>query len=128
LLVRNTVDGHFYEWWTAGTQLRGVDLGIAFSAVASEPAAAAAGAPAGTAPPAAEPGGAAIALPANGASFPPVAPAPLVPADSTSLLVQAMASFGPGEAVDNATAAALSIGGAQLSEIAAPQDQRLNHS
>jgi hypothetical protein len=27
LLVRNTADGHFYEWWIVNNQLTGVDLG-----------------------------------------------------------------------------------------------------
>jgi hypothetical protein len=35
LLVRNTTDGHFYEWWISGNQLQGVDLGVTASANAS---------------------------------------------------------------------------------------------
>jgi hypothetical protein len=27
LLVRNTSDGHFYQWWVNGTTLAGIDLG-----------------------------------------------------------------------------------------------------
>jgi hypothetical protein len=29
LLVRNSADGHFYEWWVSNNQLAGADLGNA---------------------------------------------------------------------------------------------------
>jgi hypothetical protein len=124
LLVRNTIDGHFYEWWTAGPQLRGVDLGIAFPAFAfggSEPAIA------GTATPGMTTSLAGPISQAIGANLAPASPAPLTQTDPTSLLVQAMASFGPSDTVDNSTGAVLSTGNAQLSEIVAAPDQRLTH-
>jgi hypothetical protein len=48
--------------------------------------------------------------------------------DSTSLLVQAMASFGVSDAVDNSTGAFVAAGLMQQSEIAAPIDPQLARS
>jgi hypothetical protein len=50
-----------------------------------------------------------------------------VSADSTSLLVQSMASFGASNAVADSTAALLGAGPVQQSEIAAPTDPHLAH-
>src|SRR5262249_61050708 len=43
LLVRNTADNHFYEWWIAGNQLTGVDLGVVAGSSAEIAGAAGAG-------------------------------------------------------------------------------------
>jgi hypothetical protein len=134
LLVRNTVDGHFYEWWIAGNQLRGVDLGIAFPAFGlgasvvgpGDPGSLAAASPATDAGTIIAPVRSTMASPAIDTSVAPASPASSP--DSMSLLVQAMASFGPSDTVDNSTAAILSTGNAQFSEIVAPVDQRLTHS
>jgi hypothetical protein len=129
LLVRNTVDGHFYEWWISGNQLTGVDLG----AVPGGAAGAAAGdiAAANLIPLVA--GAAPInagASPSPGSS---PAPSPMqaslspVSSDSTSLLVQSMASFGASDTAVSPTGAILPDGVGQLSEIVTPNDQHLAH-
>jgi hypothetical protein len=84
LLVRNTANGHFYEWWIANSgALTGVDLGAA--------AGGAAGAAAG--------GAGADAVDSAGLLDTPAAPAS---SDPTALMVQAMASFGTGGALNSA--------------------------
>jgi hypothetical protein len=130
LLVRNTSDGHFYEWWIANNQLTGVDLGaspstsatvadnssgavagssitvansgtgaaVTASAVAEEVAAIGAGAGPSS-------GGkvAMAGLPAASSGIDTSLPA--TSTDSTSLLVQSMASFGASNAVADSTGA-----------------------
>jgi hypothetical protein len=48
--------------------------------------------------------------------------------DSTSLLVQAMASFGTNEVIANATSALIGAGPVQQAEIATPIDPRSAHA
>jgi hypothetical protein len=150
LLVRNTVDGHFYEWWIANNQLQGVDLGAVggmsgtataaaaggdtgsvAAAVAAALATSAAtngsgGATSGAAPTsAAEPtksAGPTTASPAMDASLLSAS------SGSTSLLAQAMASFGTNEAFANATSALIGAGPVQQAEIATPIDPRSAHA
>jgi hypothetical protein len=127
LLVRNTSDNHFYEWWIAGNTLSGIDLGLSLTggigggqtiaAAGDDPAAT----PMSPAAPTAS-AGSTTASPAIDASL----PSPSL--DSTSLMVQAMASFGASDAGDNSTGSVLSAGIAQLSEIVAPIDQRIAHA
>jgi hypothetical protein len=127
LLVRNTLDGHFYEWWIANNQLQGVDLGPGPDPIATASAGAAAlatnPAPTGTSgalqltgstslsPPM---GAAGSALMSSGGSFSPIS------SDSTSLLLQSMASFGSSVAPVNASGALLGTDPSHQSALAAP--------
>jgi len=139
LLVRNTTDGQFSEWWIANNQLQGAEIGsdvlagdasssmaavmpplVSNATAISGSGATSAAAP--TFPP--EP----TARAAPTMASPPIdatLPSPL--SASTSLLVQAMASFGTSNAVDNSRGAVLPAGVAQLSDIVAPIDQRVTH-
>jgi Cellulase (glycosyl hydrolase family 5) len=99
LLVRNTSDGHFYQWWIADNQLTGVDLGpsVFAAGVGSTPSTAA------------------------GASLPSSSP------DSTALMVQSMASFGAGGSAINSTSPLAAVDLSQQSALAAPIDPQLPH-
>jgi hypothetical protein len=144
LLVRNTSDGNFYQWWIAGNQLQGVNLGPSSgnspgvannsSGAAFDPSSTAA-APTGIAAAsvvAAATGAATVNTGASSAagstpiSSPTDASLPSASADSTSLLVQAMASFGSSDVIVNSTSALIGAGSVQQSEIAAPE-QHLAH-
>jgi hypothetical protein len=143
LLVRNTLDGHFYEWWIANNQLQGLDLGTELVAVAQgAPSSATATGAASLATSTATAGGrgpmspVAPMLPVGPAS--PVGPAMASPAidaslpspssDSTPLLVQAMASFGASDAVDNATGALPGSDPSQQPNLATTTEQHPTHA
>jgi hypothetical protein len=144
LLVRNTGNGHFYEWWIANNQLQGVDLGPAAAmgvgatpAVAgSDPSSVAAAGATVLATNLATSGSAAISVAApapSSAGSTMASPALDVPsqpasAASPSLLVQAMASFGASDAAADSTGAVLAAQLPQLSEIVTPIDHRASHS
>jgi V8-like Glu-specific endopeptidase len=152
LLVRNTVDGHFYEWWIAGNRLSGSDLGaVATSAtVAGNSSSAAAGsnitvANSGTGLPPAIPARAASAsaegagagtsgggdvamagLPATSSGI--EAGMPATSADSTSLLVQSMASFGASAAPVDSTGALPATDPSQQPTLAMTIEQHPAHA
>jgi hypothetical protein len=118
LLVRNTSDGHFYQWWIANNQLTGVNLDLVAGSSAGSMAAASPAPANGSASTLA---GASMMSPGIVPSLPPTSTA------STSLLVQAMASFGSTEAVDNSPGALVGAAPSQLAEITAPVDQHPAH-
>jgi hypothetical protein len=93
LLIHNTSDGNFYQWWIANNTLTGANLGPNFSGPGLGTSSAASSATPGSAP---SPGPT-VSSPAVGTSLSSTP-------DSTSLLVQSMASFGTSDAVDSSTA------------------------
>jgi hypothetical protein len=107
LLIHNTADGHFYEWWIANNQLQGVDLGLSVSTAGN--------ASSGT-----------VAAPSVPAS--PTGSTLTANDGTTSLLVQAMASFGTNGAVANSNSALLGPDPSQQSALAAPIDGHLAHA
>jgi type V secretory pathway adhesin AidA len=115
LLIHNTADGHFYEWWITNGQLQGVDLGVSVSTGVSGSSGTAASGSAGTT-------GSAMTVSANNAGAPSISP------DSTSLLVQAMASFGSSGTIANSNSALLGPDPSQQSALATPIDGHLAHA
>jgi hypothetical protein len=135
LLIHNTSDGNFYQWWIAGNQLQGTNLGPSLNPAlsagggfAADGAAPTDGASLSVPPMSAGPiSAAALTVAPSSASVSPELPQPSALSDSTSLLVQSMASFGASDAVGTATGTLLTAGVGQLSDMAAPIDQRMAH-
>jgi hypothetical protein len=136
LLVRNTVDGHFYEWWISNNALQGVDLGPipagnSTSSMATAAAAAGVAGPLAASQPVTTSSATSVASSTSGdglTSHPTAAGLLSMTPDSTSLLVQAMASFGSSSAVVDSNSAPIGIDATQQSELAAPFDQTLVRS
>jgi hypothetical protein len=143
LLVRNTANGEFYEWWIAASgALTGVNLGTAAEGSAADGIGAGAIVDSGslvlansTSGLANNSTGSANMPPAGGSTFASSAatsidgemPGAAASTDSTSLLVQSMASFGASEAIAASSSTLVGAGPAQ-SEIAAPTDPRFAHA
>jgi hypothetical protein len=116
LLIHNTSDGNFYQWWISNNTLTGVNLGPSFSATAFGASSAAGSTTPGSTPSA----GPTVSSPAVDTSL-------STTPDSTSLLVQAMASFGTNGLLYNSSGAPLGTDPSQQSPLAAPVDQHLAH-
>ena len=131
LLVRNTVDGHFYEWWIASDHLSGGDLGAVPGGIAGGMAAGDPGAlspePATTNAAISFTGSTSLAKPTM-ASSGMGASLPTTSEDSTSLLVQSMASFGASAALVDSTGALPPTDSSQQPTLATTVEQHLAHA
>jgi hypothetical protein len=99
LLVHNTLDGHFYQWWINNNQLAGVILESNWATQVAS-----------TTPP---PASAAASLPSP---------------DSTALLAQSMASFGASGATISSTSPVTAMDLSQQSSLAVPTNSPLLHA
>jgi hypothetical protein len=130
LLVRNTVDSHFYEWWIGSAQLVGVDLGAVSGVVAGAAAGDIAAANLiplmdGAAP---TDGGASPSAGSSPASSPTQAGLSPLSSDSTSLLVQSMASFGASGAQADSSGTLAATDPSQQPALATTIERQLAHA